>query len=201
MTTRRALATAAAVLVIAYVVVDIALQLVSPQHHPIGDAESNLAVGPLGWIMNLNFLGRGVMSVCLGAAFALTGHRTRARTLGVALLIAGGVCSALLALFVTDLGPPTTPEGFIHVGVAAAGFALALAAITVLTHWARGAGVRLGRAAAALLVVAWLGFVALVIAAAAVPEVLGLVERLCLVGILGWAFVAAVGVARLRPEC
>ena len=174
-------------------------QPLPPHYSPISDADSNLAVGPFGWVMNLNFLGRGAMSVCLGAAIARTGPRTGARTTGVVLLIAAGIGSALLAFFATDIGPPTTPTGYTHLAIAAAGFVLALAAITVLTVWARDAGLAHLRAASVLLVVAWVGLVALGVSAAAVPQVLAFVRRVCLVGILGWAFVVAVSLARAHP--
>jgi len=200
MTTRRALAIAAAVLTVGYVVVDMLLQLASPQHSPISDAESNLAIGPLGWVMNLNFVGRGAMSVCLGVAIALTGGRTPARTTGVMLLIAGGACSALLAVFVTDIGVASTPTGITHFVIAAIGFVLALGAITVLTGWARGVLLRQLPLIIAFLAVAWLGFLATVAAALVAPHVIGLLERICLVGILGWAFVVAVSLARLDPR-
>ncbi len=60
---RRRFATVAMIGVVVYAVVVGVLQLLPPHYDPILEAESNLAVGPFGWIMNLNFLGRTVTTV------------------------------------------------------------------------------------------------------------------------------------------
>ncbi|HEY7356765.1 MAG TPA: DUF998 domain-containing protein, partial [Ktedonobacterales bacterium] len=39
-----------------YVVLDVIAQLLPPHYNPISQAESDLAVGPYGWIMAINFV-------------------------------------------------------------------------------------------------------------------------------------------------
>jgi hypothetical protein len=93
---KRRYAAAAMAGVVIYAVVDIVLHLLPPHYNPISDAESNLAVGPFGWIMNLNFLGRAAMTFCLIAAVSRTGPATELRRTGSWLLAVGGVCSGVL---------------------------------------------------------------------------------------------------------
>ena len=192
---RRA-ASVAMVGVVVYVLVDVALQLLPPHYSPIRDAESNLAVGPFGWIMNLNFLGRAATTVAAVLALGAVGPASRPRRVGLILLLAGGACSAALAFLPTDVPAPGqtqvatyTPVGIAHLGVAGVGFVAALAAVTVLTVWLRhGELSRACPAAVGLTGVAAVGLLALGLATVIAPDVLGLAERICLAGILGWTF-------------
>lgn len=195
--------------VVLYVLIDVVLQFLPPHYSPIRDAESNLAVGPYGWVMNLNFLGRAVFCVAAVVAIALVaralapGLRDGLLVVGLGLLLLGGASSAVLAFFPTDVSADhtsalqtSTTVGVIHLAVASFGFITALAAILLLTIW-----LRLRR------VLPWvwpwaIGFAALtfagllfVIAANAwLPGVVGLAERLALVGILGWTFSVSAGI-------
>ncbi|TFC18169.1 DUF998 domain-containing protein [Cryobacterium algoritolerans] len=184
--------------VIAYVLVDVVLQLLPPHYNPISAAESNLAVGPFGWVMNLNFLGRAASTGVAVVAIGTVGPASRLRRAGLALLLCGGACSAVLAFLPADV-PATgdltvtdhTPIGIAHLAVASTGFLAALAGVTALTVWLRGSGrPRAFPAAAALAVVAATGLLTLGLATAFAPALLGLAERVCLAGILGWTFSA-----------
>jgi hypothetical protein len=57
--------------VIGYVIADVVLQFLPPHYTAISQAESDLAVGPFGWIMSINFFGRGITSAALIAFFLL----------------------------------------------------------------------------------------------------------------------------------
>jgi hypothetical membrane protein len=180
-----------------YVVVDVVLQLLPPHYSPISQAESDLAVGPFGWIMSINFFGRGVTCAALIVAVMQTGGRTRRRMIGVWLLGVAGFCSALIAFFPTDVPAgqgiaPSTLHGIIHVAGATTGFVLALAAFWVLTFWLP----RPSRAAVVFLGIATVGLVLLAASIVADPGVLGLTERICLAGILGWVFIVARALRR-----
>lgn len=182
---------------VGYVLVDIVLQFLPPHYSMIGEAESNLAVGPYGWIMNINFLGRAVTSACMVAAVAGLGGTGWLRRTGLVLFGFGGLCSAVLAFFSTDIHPvgepglaASTPTGAVHLAVATVGFLAALAGISTLTIWLYrstllpdGHRVAVVFTAAGLAGLAFLGFTV-----AATPTLLGLAERICLVGILGWVF-------------
>jgi hypothetical protein len=190
--TRRVAAIVAMTGVAVYVLVDVLLQFLPPHYSAISQAESDLAVGPFGWIMSVNFFGRGVTCAALIVAIRATGASTRRRTVGVVLLGIAGFCSALIAFFPTDIPArpgigPTTVHGVVHVIGATSGFVLALAAFWVL---ASGMPAR-PRSADVFLGVATVGLVLLGVSIVVVPDVLGLTERVCLAGILGWVFVIA----------
>ena len=204
--TSRALATVAVVGAVLYVVVDIVLQALPPHYSVVSEAESNLAVGPYGWVMNLNFLARGVVTVCAVAALARFGPRSRLQRVGLALLLVAGTCSAALAFLPTDIPTadapglaPTTALGAAHLTVAVVGFVTALAGFALLTLWLRGSDrLQTAHPAAAIFTgVALLGFVWLGVAATVAPDVIGLAERLCLAGVLGWV-IAVCAVIRRR---
>lgn len=220
---RRRLATAVLIGVVGYVVVDIVLQALPPHYSPIREAESKLAVGPFGWIMNLNFLGRAVFTFCAIGALGRTGPASPARRAGLLLLGIGGVSSGILAFFPTDVGPtgvsatgvsasaenglqPVTTAGFVHLAVASLGFLAALAGVCVLTRWLRHSP-ELAAVRVSALVFAGLaggGLLGIVVTSTLTPDWLGLAERLCLLGILGWVFVVCLAIRRVgepgRPE-
>ena len=114
-------------LIILYAVLDVIAQSLPPHYSPISQAESNLAVGEFGFLMTLNFLNRGVLSLMFILAFLrtldVTGvARFHFRT-GTYLLSAWAIGAILLAIFPTDV--PATPvswHGAIHLVVAAVAF-------------------------------------------------------------------------------
>ncbi|MGA2384909.1 MAG: DUF998 domain-containing protein [Candidatus Bathyarchaeia archaeon] len=113
--------------IVLYVVLDVVAQLLPPHYSPISQAESDLAVGKYGFIMTLNFLNRGVLSLLFIFAFLRTMDlagiaRSQFRT-GTYLLGAWAVGAILLAIFPTDV--PATPvswHGAIHLVVAIIAF-------------------------------------------------------------------------------
>ena len=207
---RRRNATAAMAGVALYAAVDVVLQRLPPRYSAISDSESSLAVGPFGWIMNLNFLGRAATTGCALVAIARTGPPSPLRSVGLALTAMGGASSAALAFFPTDVAGPgagpgaglvaTTPVGKIHLAIASAGFVAALGGFGVLTAWTRRTpGLRRVASAAEVAVgTATGGLVSVVLAIAFVPRVVGLAERVCLAGILGWVWVVCGGIRQLR---
>jgi hypothetical protein len=110
-----------------YLVLDIIAQLLPPHYSPISQAESDLAVGPYGFIMTVNFLNRGVLSLeflfaLLGTARIAGAHVSRMRT-GKFLFGVWAIGALLLAFFPTDV--PATPvswHGAIHLIVAIVAF-------------------------------------------------------------------------------
>lgn len=201
---RKALATAAMAGVVLYVLVDVVLQILPPNYDPIREAESNLAVGPFGWIMNINFLARAVTTLCAVGAIRLVGPPSRLRTTGLILLLFGGAASAIIAFFPidVDVAAPYTFAGAVHIIVATAGFIAALFGVTVLTLWLRRTRLlSITLVATVFAAIAAVGGVWLAVATTATdtiaPQTLGLSERLCLVGILGWTFVVCAAIRRL----
>ncbi|TFD80647.1 DUF998 domain-containing protein [Cryobacterium sp. Sr8] len=205
----RRFATAAMVGVVVYVLVDVVLQFLPPHYSVVSDAESNLAVGPFGWIMNLNFLGRAGLTLCAAAAIGLVGPPTRLRGAGLVLLIVAGACSAALAFLPTDINPAgefglraSTLAGTLHLIVASLGFFAALAAFALLTGWLRATRElrRVYPAALALVAVAAAGLLGVGLSDRFEPTLLGVAERVCLAGILGWAFVVCAAIRRTMTD-
>ena len=195
-----------------YVFIDVALQFLPPHYSPISDAESNLAVGPFGWIMNLNFLGRAVfcvaavMAIALAARLLVPRRRDLLLGAGLGLFLVGGASSAVLAFFPTDVSAShestlqtSTTVGAIHLAVASFGFVAALIAILLLTAWLRIRQVmpRVQPWAIVFAAFTLTGLLAVVAASAWAPGVVGLAERVALVGILGWTWCVSAGIRRL----
>jgi hypothetical protein len=113
--------------IVLYAILDVIAQALPPHYSPISQAESDLAVGKFGFIMTVNFLNRGVLSLLFIFAFLRTldvkgvarlPFRTGAYLLGV-----WAVGAILLAIFPTDV--PATPvswHGAIHLVVAIIAF-------------------------------------------------------------------------------
>ena len=189
-----------------YVLVNVILQPLPPHYSPISDAESNLAVGPYGWIMSINFFGRAILTAFAIIAMLQCGTPGRLRNTGLVLFGLAGICSGLLAFFPTDIPTPgahsiaaSTTSGTIHVVFATSGFILALIGFLLLTGWIRrNPLLRHGYPVAmALVSLAFVGLLSLAATIAFAPQFLGLAERICLAGILGWAFVVCNTIRRL----
>ncbi len=118
--------------IIVYVILDIVAQALPPHYSPIRQAESDLAVGPYGFIMRVNFLLRGLLSLALVQALRNALHPIRARW-GLSLFGIWGAASFLLAFFNTDIlddphlvpHPHLTWPGELHLGLALIGFIVA----------------------------------------------------------------------------
>ena len=113
--------------VILYFVLDAIAQSLPPHYSPVRTAESDLAVGPYGYIMAVNFLNRGILSLvfiyALLKSIELGGGSTKSFRSGFVLLGIWAVGALLLAFFPTDV--PATPmswHGAIHFIVAIIAF-------------------------------------------------------------------------------
>ena len=101
-----------------YVIIDIIAQLLPPHYSPIRQAESDLGVGPFGWVMSINFVVRGLLSFALIAALvkgAPAAVRSRAGLIWLGIWAAGAL---LLSIFAADVGGKATLHGVIHLVVA-----------------------------------------------------------------------------------
>lgn len=193
--------------IVAYAALVVTAQLLPPHYNVVRTAESDLAVGPYGWLMTTAFVVRGVLSLSLVAALVLATRKGLRPRAGLMLLGLWGAAAFLLAAFPTDLpGDPRTVHGAVHAGVAfAAFFAVALGELLVSRRLAtterwRSFGRSTGRLAVATLVVCALAVVALgatATSSSAPAAVAGLAERAFLAMALLWMLLVA---ARLRTE-
>lgn len=113
--------------VVLYLVLDVVAQLLPPHYNPVTQAESDLAVGPYGFIMTINFLNRGFLSLEFLFAFLgtvrLAGIEVSRMRAGKYMFGVWSVGAILLAFFPTDV--PATPvswHGAIHLVVAVLAF-------------------------------------------------------------------------------
>jgi len=113
--------------IVLYVILDAIAQSLPPHYSPISQAESDLAVGPYGYVMTLNFINRGVLSLCFLFALLLTANSsdtTSPRFMrGSYLFAVWSIGALLLAAFPTDV--PATPvswHGAVHLVVAILAF-------------------------------------------------------------------------------
>jgi len=113
--------------IVLYLILDVVAQLLPPHYNWISQAESDLAVGPFGYIMTINFFNRGLLSLAFLFAFMgtirLTGEKLAQYRGGFFLFGAWSIGAFLLAIFPTDV--PSTPiswHGTIHLVVAVLAF-------------------------------------------------------------------------------
>lgn len=202
----RGLFAVALVGVLVYVGLDAVAQSLPPHYSPISQAESVLAVGPYGYIMTLNFINRGILSLCFLFAILLAANSDDMASLrlkrGSWLFAVWSIGALLLAAFPTDVPAfPLSWHGTIHLFVAVAAFlGGALGALYISLGMAgnrtvgkaRGIALPLAFLSVALCVVAVFGWVA--------PgfdgHYGGLTERLFLGSVLLW--VALVSVVMLE---
>lgn len=194
--------------IVLYVVLDAIAQSLPPHYSPISQAESDLAVGPYGYIMTLNFINRGVLSLCSLLGLVITfrregtvgsGYRRGAYAFAV-----WSLGALLLAAFPTDV--PATPmswHGAIHFVVAILAFLGGAVGALLLTLGMKGSKsmARARRVALPLAVLAALLCAVELLGPGAAPGFFGsnggLVERLFLGSVLLW--IGAVSTMLLLP--
>ena len=190
--------------VVLYVVLDAIAQSLPPYYSPIKDAESDLAVGPYGYIMAINFLNRGILALVF--LYALT--KTVKADLGTAGSFRTGmyvfgvwaVGAILLAFFPTDVPPtPVTWHGTIHLIVAALAFlGGSFGALLLTLQFSKSEALRNVKTSA--LVIAALSVLFLFVGFGTLTGPIGgLTERIFLGSILLWQLVVSFHLARRRP--
>ena len=107
-----------------YVALDVALAFLRPQFSVLHSAESDYGSrGSDAWVMDANFVLRGVLSLAVVQALRLTTQQSRRMRLAVAMLTVWAFASAALALFPDDpVGTRIHGAGRVHVVVAFVAF-------------------------------------------------------------------------------
>jgi hypothetical membrane protein len=111
-----------------YAVIDTALLFLRPQFSLLHNAESDYGSrGSWGWLMDVNFVLRGLLSLAaVKALLDLRDRRARIR-IGLALVTVWALVSALLGFFPDDpVGTRTHRTGAIHVALAFVAFVAVL---------------------------------------------------------------------------
>jgi hypothetical protein len=89
--------------VVVYIILDVILQLLPPHYSPLRQAESDLAVGHYGFIMNINFLIRGILSFSVIMPIYHLAKESASTLKGIVFFEIWCVASFLLAFFNTDV--------------------------------------------------------------------------------------------------
>jgi hypothetical protein len=187
--------------VVIYVALDIVAQYLPPHYNPIRQPESDLGVGPYGWIMSLNFVVRGAIALALLVGLRCALAPAARPRLGLILLLVWATGDVLLAVFRTDIPPHrATIHGVIHLLVAFIAFVAVALSELILSlrlatdpHWAAIRPFLLGLACAALV-----AMVALFLHVLPRAQIGGLIERLFLGLVLLWMVVAGLWLLRTR---
>ena|SRR5690348_7445284 len=188
--------------IVLYLALDIVAQLLPPHYNPVRQVESDLAVGPYGYVMTLNFVLRGALSLALLAGL-MRGVKAQARSMvGIVLIGIWAVGAFLLALFPTDVNSRPTIHGGIHLLVALVAFC-AVALGELLVSLRIGADARWISIRPYLLACSIATLVALLaelvgVRASEAFGIGGLVERVFLGLALLWMLLVAVRLVRLE---
>lgn len=175
-----------------YVVLDAIAQSLPPHYSPISQAESDLAVGPYGYVMAVNFVDRGAFSLLFlyGLAKSLP-SRKELRT-GLSLFGVWAVGALILAVSPTDVSGPATVHGVVHLAVATLAFlGAAIGTLSLSRAFDRDAALKgVGRYARPVAILAVVFFFVLYGGPAVFPhaaaKVGGLVERIFIGLVLAW---------------
>jgi len=196
--------------IVLYVVLDAIAQSLPPHYSPVRDAESDLAVGPYGYIMAINFLNRGALSLIFLYALSKITRANgglesmgvgRSFRIGVYVFAVWAVGAILLAFFPTDV--PATPvswHGAIHLVVAAlAFFGGAFGALLLSLQFGKNRALQGAKRLARLIAI--LSVVLLLVGLVSIAGPIGgLTERMFLGSVLLWVAVVAIYLARWTPE-
>jgi hypothetical protein len=197
---RQALRLALALIAV-YIVLDIVAQLLPPHYSPLSQAESDLAVGPYGYVMTVNFVVRGVLSLALLFGIVSATSIGRRSPVGIALVAVWGLGAFVLAASPTDVTGPMTLHGAVHLATAAIAFLAGAVGELLLSLRFRDEP-RLAGVATPALAVSGLSVVALlallVVQARPVlfAAAFGLAERVFLGLVLLWMLLVAVHLLR-----
>jgi len=175
-----------------YVVLDAIAQSLPPHYSPITQAESDLAVGPYGYVMAVNFVNRGLFSLLFiyGLVRSLP-SRPGLRT-GFGLLGIWAVGALILAVSPTDVSGPATAHGVVHLAVATLAFlGAAIGTVSLSRAFKRDPTLEgVGRYAVPLAFLALVFFFVLyggqLVFPHAAAKVGGLVERVFIGLVLAW---------------
>jgi hypothetical membrane protein len=180
------------------VLLEVMVQLLPPHYSAISQAESDLAVGPYGLLMDINFAIRGVLILLfVGALMSIVPKERQSRG-GLILMGISAVGKLVIAFAVTDLtSPPQTLHGMIHAIAALVSFFCGGLGELLLAH-ALGHKRNGHPSPRALVGLAIVGFICsvivmLTIAASSRIGVWGLLERINTVLFLGWMFLVSLG--------
>jgi hypothetical membrane protein len=196
-----------ALIVIAlYIVLDVVVQMLPP-HYSLRQAESNLAVGPYGWIMNINFVIRGLLSAAIILAIYKSMKNVVRPVVGMMFFTVWSAASFLLAFFNTDIPNASlivnnpTFHGEFHLVLALLGFICAPIGMLMISITFRKEDRLKSLTTPALIIsiLAVLAFLYLELRGVHARN-FGINERVCIGLVLIWIAIVASKLRQLRTE-
>ena len=177
--------------IVLYLVLNIIAQLLPPHYNFITQAESDLAVGQYGYVMAVNFLIRGLLSLSfvIGLIITFKSEKSRYRS-GLILLGIWAFGAFILAFFPTDITPPTTIHGMIHGVTAIAVFLGGSLGILILSIRMRTDN-KFTDIIKYLLSLSIISVISLALSLI-LPHIFGLIERIFLASILLWMLIISI---------
>jgi hypothetical protein len=193
--TRRAL-TLAVVGIVLYAVLDIVAQLLPPHYNAITQAESDLAVGPYGYVMTVNFVIRGLLTFAFLFGVIAATQLGKSARVGVVLMAIWGAGAFILAASPADVTSVVTLHGTIHNVTAVVAFTGgAFGAVFLSRHFSSEDRLRGVSTTARLVAVLAVVFYFLTLGALfirRIAHVFGLLERLFIGFVLLWILIVAL---------
>jgi len=123
------------VCIVLSVLLEVIVQALPPHYSPLSQSESDLAVGPYGFLMAINFVIRGVLTLIFLVAFMRAIPKEGQSRSGLILLGVSAIGRLIIAFVPTDLtSPPHTIHGTIHALVALASFFCGALGILLLSR-------------------------------------------------------------------
>lgn len=180
------------------ILLEVATQLLPPHYNPISQPESDLAVGPYGFLMDINFALRGVLYLIFLVVFVKAIPKKGQSRSGLILVGISAIGKLIIAFAVTDLTPrPETIHGIIHTLAALISFFCSGLGVLLLSRSLRHVShVRpsprflVGLATVTLI---WSIIVVLTVVVSSKIGVWGVLERIYTLLFFLWIFIVSLG--------
>jgi hypothetical membrane protein len=118
-----------------FILLEVIAQLLPPHYSALSQSESDLAVGPYGFLMALGFAIGGVLLLLFLAGFVRVVPRKAQSRSGLILLGIAAICKLIIVFAATDLtARPSTIHGVIHALAAVISFFCEALGILLLTR-------------------------------------------------------------------
>jgi len=189
------------VCIVLFVLLEVIVQLLPPHYSPLSQSESDLAVGPYGFLMAFGFAIGGVLLLLFLVGFVRVVPKAAQSRSGLILLGIAAICKMIIAFAATDLtARPHTIHGAIHALAAVISFFCGALGILFLARGLRRGGhIRpsprflLGLASITLV---WAVIVIVTLVVSSQIGVWGLLERIATGLYLSWVFIVSFGLWR-----
>jgi hypothetical membrane protein len=183
--------------IVLYAALDALVQSLPPHYSALSQAESDLAVGPYGYLMAVNFVIRGILSLIFLLGFSRAVKPSRGYNAGYYLIGLWAVGSMALAALPTDVSGTPTLHGEAHLLVAVLAFLGGIFGELALSRSLRNnpSMAEIGKYAGVIAVIGFLSLAAFVLGPGLAPRafqsVSGLVERVFIGAVLAWMLVVS----------